>query len=114
VNFRTAAQQLAGSLSSDDAMDSSQSLGNDADPTAAPVQLDPQGDGQDPATPGGPSPFNGAGPFGEPVATDPEWRDPQEGPRSRGPVPFTPGPHVDSTTIHNARRASYQQRNSRA
>lgn len=76
-------------------------------------QPPPATDGQDPATPGGPSPYNGTEPFGRPVTTDPEWLDPRrDTPRpDRAPLPYTgPGPDEDVTTLHNARRASYAGR----
>jgi hypothetical protein len=94
-------------------MDPSQSLGNDVTDRERRVQPDVDSDGSDPATAGGPAPYNGDDPFGQPVADDPEWRDPRQGPRSSGPVPYHPGPGVDTTTIHNARRASYAQKNTR-
>lgn len=65
---------------------------------------DPETDGQDPATPGGPSPYNGAAPFSEPVVTDPLWRDPTQPRNPRDKMPFTPGPDVDVSTLHRARR----------
>lgn len=106
MDFRAAVRVLAGELSSDMAMDpTSMSMQNlDEQRTVAP---DPQADDLDPASGGGASPYNGAPPFGEPVADDPEWRDPQQGGQSSGHVPYLPGPGVDTTTIHNARRASY-------
>jgi hypothetical protein len=109
VNFRAAAQKIAGELSSDMAMDPTSMATQDSGDLRA-NQPDPTSDDSDPATPGGAAMYNGALPFGEPVASDPEWRDPQDGPRSGGPVPYTPGPGVDTTTIHNARRASYEQK----
>lgn len=74
------------------------------------AQPDPATDGLDPATPGGAAPYNAMEPYGQPVTSDPEWRDPREGPTSSGPVPYHPGPGVDTTTIHNARRASYARK----
>jgi hypothetical protein len=109
VRFWAAAQKLAGGLSGDFSMDPT-SMAADPQHPGEPgtVQSDPKTDDTDPATPGGPSMYNGAEPFSEPVASDPEWRDPQQGPRSGGPVPYRPGPGVDTTTIHDARRASYE------
>ena len=73
-------------------------------------QPDVSTDNQDPATPGGPSPYNGVAPFGSPVVHDPEWMDPQrhetEDVRGR-PVPHIEGPGENQNTLHNARRASY-------
>lgn len=106
MNYRAALQRLAGSLGSDESADPTNSLANDVDTPASQrtVQPDPSTDGMDPATPGGPAPMNGVEPFGEPVATDPQLEAPV---RQKGPVPFQPGPNLDTTTIHNARRASY-------
>lgn len=72
---------------------------------------EPATDGQDPATPGGPSPYNGAEPVGQPVTTDPMWKSPDE-PRKPpySPTPYTgPGPNVDVTTLHNARRTPMEE-----
>jgi hypothetical protein len=65
----------------------------------------PDTDGQDPATPGGPAPYNGAEPTGKPVTTDPMWQSPDEPPKPPySPTPYLgPGPSVDVTTLHNAR-----------
>lgn len=114
MNYRAAAQKLAGGLSSDMSMDPANSTGNDVDSPASSrtVQPDPSTDGMDPATPGGPAPMNGAEPFGDPVATDPELLPPGTE-RSSGPVPYQPGPNLDTTTIHNARRASYEAKHNR-
>lgn len=110
MNFRAAAQKIAGELSSDMSADLSMSTRDMQEPDdLRQRQPDPVSDDSDPATPGGASPYNGAPPFGDPVATDPEWRDPQAGPRSSGPVPHMPGPGVDTTTLHSARRAAYEQ-----
>jgi hypothetical protein len=107
MDFRTAAQRLAAD---------SDITGMSLDPTmedAIPgrqtdVQLPPATDGQDPATPGGPAPYNGAEPFGEPVTTDPLWLDPKgDQPARYSPMPHVQGPDEDRTTLHNARRASY-------
>jgi hypothetical protein len=112
MDFRAAARHLAEGLSSDMAMDpTSQDLDI---PTQRRSQPDPQTDDQDPATPGGPSPYNGSEPFSEPVASDPEWLNPQDdSDHKHSPVPFTPGPDEDTTTIHNARRASYEAKTMR-
>lgn len=77
-------------------------------------QPDPESDGMDPATPGGPAPYNGAEPFGEPVATDPEWLDPRDRSGKDQRMPYQPGPDVDVTTLHRARRESYQKEERRA
>lgn len=67
-------------------------------------QPDPSTDEQDPATSGGPSPFNGVAPFGEPVASDPLWLDPQDEEDHRGKhTPYRKGPDENVTTLH-ARR----------
>lgn len=75
------------------------------------VVTEPGTDEQDPATPGGPAPFNGAKPVGAPVATDPLWRNPAEPKKPPyTPLPYTgPGPGVDTTTLHNARRAPMEE-----
>lgn len=61
-------------------------------------QPDVDTDGLDPAAVGGPAPMNsGQGPYGAPVASDPLLQAPiQPG----APVPFTPGPDLDTTTLH--------------
>lgn len=67
---------------------------------------EPDTDGQDPATPGGPSPYNAAEPAGQPVVSDPERTSPGE-PKKQpyADMPYTgPGPAVDTTTLHSARR----------
>lgn len=75
------------------------------------IVAEPATDEQDPATPGGPSPFNGAEPVGKPVVTDPLWRSPAEEKKPPyTPLPYTgPGPGVDTTTLHNARRAPMEE-----
>jgi hypothetical protein len=72
---------------------------------------EPATDGQDPATPGGPSPYNGAEPTGQPVTTDPMWKSPDEPKKPPySPTPYTgPGPNVDVTTLHNARRTPMEE-----
>jgi hypothetical protein len=71
----------------------------------------PETDGQDPATPGGPAPYNGAEPTGKPVTTDPMWQSPDEPPKPPySPTPYLgPGPNVDVTTLHNARRRPVEE-----
>jgi hypothetical protein len=114
MNYRAAAQRIASGLSDDFSMDPSQSLGNDVPTDRNQVQQpDVDTDGVDPATPGGAAPYNAETPYGAPVVSDPEWLDPAQHPRSSGPVPFRPGPGVDTTTIHNARRNSYAQKTNR-
>lgn len=72
---------------------------------------EPATDGQDPATPGGPAPYNGAEPAGQPVTTDPMWKSPDEPKKPPySPTPYTgPGPSVDVTTLHNARRTPMEE-----
>lgn len=72
---------------------------------------EPATDGQDPATPGGPSPYNGAEPTGQPVTTDPMWKSPDEPKKPPySPTPYAgPGPNVDVTTLHNARRTPMEE-----
>jgi hypothetical protein len=66
-------------------------------------QPDPETDGQDPATPGGASPFNAAEPLSEPVSSDPECLDPQgDKPHTFSPMPHATGPDMDTTTLHGA------------
>lgn len=71
------------------------------------VVSEPATDEQDPATPGGPSPYNGAEPFGQPVTSDPMWKPPDEPKKPPySPLPYVgPGPSLDTTTLHNARLA---------
>jgi hypothetical protein len=115
MNFRTAARHTAADLSSDMSMDPTM---QDSDLTGPRVtsQPDVSTDEQDPATPGGPAPYNGVAPFGQPVTSDPEWLDPQkhdtEDVRGR-PMPHIEGPDEDVTTLHNARRASYAGKDKR-
>jgi hypothetical protein len=73
--------------------------------------IQPKTDGQDPATPGGPAPYNGAEPTGKPVTTDPMWQSPDEPPKPPySPTPYLgPGPNVDVTTLHNARRRPVEE-----
>jgi hypothetical protein len=72
---------------------------------------EPATDGQDPATPGGAAPYNGAEPTGQPVTTDPMWKSPDEPKKPPySPTPYTgPGPSVDVTTLHNARRTPMEE-----
>jgi hypothetical protein len=72
---------------------------------------EPATDGQDPATPGGAAPYNGAEPLGQPVSTDPMWKSPDEPKKPPySPTPYTgPGPNVDVTTLHNARRTPMEE-----
>lgn len=72
---------------------------------------EPATDGQDPATPGGPAPYNGAEPAGQPVTSDPMWKSPDEPKKPPySPTPYTgPGPSVDVTTLHNARRTPMEE-----
>lgn len=73
--------------------------------------IQPDTDGQDPATPGGPAPYNGAEPTGKPVTTDPMWMSPDEPPKPPySPTPYLgPGPNVDVNTLHNARRRPVEE-----
>lgn len=109
MDFVAAARHLAldsdpMGMSLDPTMQDAKGVGNDERPSAIPVATD----GQDPATPGGPAPYNGAEPFGEPVTTDEMWLDPQgHQPNRYAPVPHVTGPDEDRTTLHSARRASY-------
>jgi hypothetical protein len=108
MDYRAAARHLAGELSSDMSMDPTMQDAHDPASTV-PHGTDPvHDDGGDPASPGGPSPYNGVAPFGEPVADDPMWHDPSERDDEDGkPIPHVEGPDEDKTTLHNARLASY-------
>jgi hypothetical protein len=72
---------------------------------------EPATDGQDPASPGGPAPYNGAEPTSQPVTTDPMWKSPDEPKKPPySPTPYLgPGPSVDVTTLHNARRTPMEE-----
>lgn len=65
------------------------------------TQPDPSTDGQDPATPGGPAPMNGTGPYSEPVTSDPLLPVPRYD--KGGPIPHVQGPDVDTTTLKSFR-----------
>ena len=107
MDFRAAARHLA--VNVDDDMDIGSTMTDDMRRYPNGFAGQPSTDGMDPASPGGPAPYNGADPFGEPVTDNPEWLDPSQ-PREnqRGQrMPYTPGPDVDTTTLHNARRALY-------
>jgi hypothetical protein len=112
MDFQAAAQHLA--LTVDDDMDVASTMDVSDRPHPWNAFNDPSTDDMDPAAPGGPAPYNGTEPFGEPVTSNPEWLDPSTSNDERGrPVPFTPGANVDTTTLHNARRAAYEARNVR-
>lgn len=73
---------------------------------------EPETDQQDPATSGGPAPYNGTPPFGRPVTTDPEWTDQQDPATKKpySPMPYAgPGPGVDTTILHEARRGPTEE-----
>ncbi len=115
MDFRAAAR-TAGELSSDLSMDPSMQDAKDPRTRGLVVAPSPDTDGGDPATPGGPAPYNGAPPFGEPATSDPEWLDPQtqtSGQPRRTPVPFIEGPNQMQNTLHNARAASYAAKTAR-
>lgn len=114
MNFRAVHRKIADDLSSDMSMDSSMedaSLPHRRDT----YQPTPSTDGQDPATRGGPAPFNGTAPAGRPVASDPLVPTPKSHQPGRDPVPYLgPGPDVDVTTLHGASlglRAAIYHRN---
>lgn len=110
MDFLAVAQRYAADLSSDMSMDPTmQDAAMPGERTWS--QPEPQTDDQDPATSGGPAPYNGASPFSDPVVSDPEWLDPQGKPPGHySPMPHIPGPDVDVTTLHSARLASYQKK----
>ena len=114
MNFLGAAHHIAADgLSSDMSMDPTM---EDASMVGPRVWSQPptKTDGADPATPGGPSPYNGVAPFGNPVTSDPEWLDPQgKLPKRYSPMPHVPGPDEDVMTLHSARLASYEAKNAR-
>jgi hypothetical protein len=114
MDFRAVIRKRADDLSADESMDPS-SQDASLPHGRQTFQPDPRTDGLDPASPGGPAPYNGVEPFGEPVATDPMLPEPKGHEKDRRPVPYTgPGPDVDVTTIHSAslhndRAAAYQR-----
>jgi hypothetical protein len=103
MDFRAAFKVLAeGSLSSDMSMDTTNMADGSPDGRPTPPALPPSTDGMDPATPGGPAPYNGSEPFGDPVTSDPLWKDPQDrSDHRRQPVPHVEGPDEDKTTLRN-------------
>lgn len=106
MDFREAANRLAVNTSDD--LDMELGAIDTQDLHAAPGTSSPSTDGLDPAAPGGPAPYNGADPFGQPATSNPEWLDPSQHEDRRGHnVPYTPGPTQNITTLHNARRALY-------
>ena len=113
MNFREAARRIA--LTTQDDMDLESTMSVDDPPHPWEGTPPPSTDNMDPASPGGPAPFNGAEPFSEPVVDDQEWLDPREtangteNTRGRA-VPYTPGSTSNITTLHNARRAAYERR----
>lgn len=121
MNYRSALRRQAdGGLSSDMSMDpSGQDTHQDDRGSLAPAPP-VDDDGQDPATPGGPSPYNGTTPFSEPVTSDPEWLDPQGDPGRGKAIPHIEDPNVNEdrstlhpASLHNARAASYQAKHAR-
>lgn len=108
MNFRAAIRTLAvGEISEDQSMDASQ-MGGDYPGERSDWQPGIDTDGQDPASPGGPSPFNAGEPErGEPVATDPLWHDPEEPSVQGTDMPHIKGPNLNAQTLHNARRDRY-------
>lgn len=115
MNFLAAAQRLAADLSSDMSMDTA-NMGEDSAmlTTRTWGQPEPDTDDLDPAAPGGPAPYNGVPPFGKPVTTDQEWLDPQgPQPRRYQPMPHMKGPDEDVSTLHSARRTSYEEKAAR-
>jgi hypothetical protein len=114
---RTATENLSGSnLSSDLNMDPTMQEAHDPSMTVPHGDSVVHTDGADPASPGGPAPYNAAEPVeGQPVVDDPLWRDqsPSDDDEDhRGaPIPNSgPGTDEDKTTLHNARLASYQDK----
>lgn len=109
MDFRAAARHLADSNLTEMSLDPQMQDAHDPASTV-PHGTDPvHSDGADPAAGGGPAPYNGAEPFGEPAVDDPLWRDPSEEDTGRGgPMPHIDGPDQGKTTLHNARLASYE------
>jgi hypothetical protein len=112
VNFRAAVRRYAGpEMDGDDSMDASQ-MGEDAPSQRSDWQPGIGTDDADPATPGGPAPYNAAPPgHGQPVSTDPLWKNPDEPTAQGTDMPHLQGqPNQEANTLHNARRARYEAR----
>ena len=113
MDFRATAH-TAGELSSDMAMDPTMQDAQDPRRSGLDIAPPPDSDGGDPATPGGPSMYNGAPPFGQPATSDPAWLDPSKQTNTRGvPIPHIEGPNQMANTLHNARAASYAAKTAR-
>lgn len=110
MNFREAARRLATALSENESMDPT-NMGGEPLPGDGDHQPEVQTDGQDPATPGGASPYNGADPHrGEQVVSDPLYKDPDQPTMQGADMPHVTGPNLEAPTLHNARRARYAAR----
>jgi hypothetical protein len=98
MNFRLAARRIEADMMSTD-------MGMTSDwPSDRPTnhQPDVKTDGLDPASIGGPAPFNnGVGPYGEKVVTDPLVPVPDKD--QGGVMPHIVGPDVDTTTLKSFR-----------
>lgn len=113
MDFVGAVRHLADDTSSEMSMDTA-NMGSDLPSSRTWSQPRPQTDDADPASPGGPAPYNASDPFSEPVTTDQEWLDPQgELPKKYQPMPHVQGPDEDVVTLHNARLASYEGKGTR-
>jgi hypothetical protein len=110
MDFRRAAARMTAS-GVDDSLDASMQDAGLPAGHGTDVQPPPQSDGMDPATPGGPAPYNGAEPFGQPVTTDPEWRDPRDWDTAKDePMPHIEGPKQNALTLHGLRHKAYMAR----
>lgn len=103
MDFRAAYKALA-ATTTDLSMDEAQRASVEQ-AIQGPGTRPPLADQADPAAPGGPAPYNGAEPFGAPVAPDPLWMppvDPQADPSHRGrPMPHIKGPNQMNNTLVN-------------
>lgn len=113
MNFRAAVRKRAdgASMSENDSMDPTNMGGEPWPGDSSDHQPGVETDGQDPATPGGPSPYNAADPgAGEQVASDPLYKDPDQPTAQGSDMPHASGPNLEAPTLHNARRARYAAR----
>lgn len=118
MDFRASHRHASpGDLSTDESMDPVGMGGEESTGRLPSGTSQPDVDGSDPATPGGPSPYNGVEPFGDPATSDPEYLDPKKdrdpADSRYAPVPHIDGPDEDKTTLHNARRTSYVAKSDR-
>lgn len=114
MNFRAAARRIQASspdLSEDSSMDPTNMGGEPWPGDGDGGQPGGETDGQDPATPGGPAPYNAADPHrGDQVSPDPLYKDPDEPTMQGADMPHASGPGLEANTLHNARRTRYAAR----